>query len=122
MRQALSSYPKVYWIAGGQPKAGGIEALADLFPRVARAYLVGEATQEFERTLDGKTVTVRCGEIDVAVARAYADAAASGEDAVVLLSPACASFDQFIDFEARGEAFRAAVLNLAKRPARGAVG
>ena len=121
-RQALSSYPKVHWIAGGQPKAGGIEALADLFPRVAKAYLVGEATQEFERTLDGKTVTVRCGEIDAAVARAYADAAASGEDAVVLLSPACASFDQFPDFEARGEAFRAAVLDLAKRPARGAVG
>ena len=121
-RQALSSYPKVHWIAGGQPKAGGIEALADLFPRVAKAYLVGEAAQEFERTLDGKAATVRCGEIDAAVAKAFADAAASGEDAVVMLSPACASFDQFPDFEARGEAFRAAVLDLAKRPARGAVG
>ncbi len=121
-RQALSSYPKVYWIAGGQPKAGGIDDLADLFPRVAKAYLVGEAAPAFARTLAGKASAVQCGEIDAAVAQAFADAASSGEEAVVMLSPACASFDQFADFEARGEAFRSAVLDLAKRPARGAVG
>ncbi len=117
-RQALSSYPKVYWIAGGEPKAGGIDSLVDLFPRVAKAYLVGEAAPAFSRTLEGKAQAVICRQIEAAVACAYADAAASGEDAVVLLSPACASFDQFADFEARGEAFRSAVQDLAARPAQ----
>jgi UDP-N-acetylmuramoylalanine--D-glutamate ligase len=112
-RQALSSYPKAYWIAGGQPKTGGIEALADLFPRVAKAYLVGEAAPAFAETLKDHAPTVQSGTIDAAVAQAYADAAKSGQDAVVLLSPAAASFDQFTDFEARGEAFRAAVQRLA---------
>jgi len=112
-RQALSSYPKSYWIAGGQPKTGGIEALADLFPRVAKAYLVGEAASAFAQTLKGHAPAVESGTIDAAVAQAYADAAATGQDAIVLLSPAAASFDQFTDFEARGEAFRAAVQRLA---------
>ena len=112
-RQALSSYPKVYWIAGGQPKSGGIEPLADLFPRVAKAYLIGEAEAAFAETLNGKAEVERCGTMEAAVAAAYADAAAKGQDAVVLLSPACASFDQYSDFEARGEAFRAAVAGLA---------
>ena len=111
-RQALSSYSKVYWIAGGQPKTGGIEALADLFPRVAKAYLIGEAEEAFAETLKGQAEVVRCGRMEAAVAAAFADAAAKGQDAVVLLSPACASFDQYSDFEARGEAFRAAVLSL----------
>jgi UDP-N-acetylmuramoylalanine--D-glutamate ligase len=119
-RQALSSYPKVYWIAGGQPKSGGIEPLADLFPRVEKAYLVGEAAPDFARTLRGKADFTDCGTIDAAVARAYADAAASGQDAIVLLSPACASFDQFTDFEARGDAFRAAVQGLALEEPKGA--
>ena len=116
-RQALSSYPKVYWIAGGQPKQGGIECLADLFPRVAKAYLIGDAAPEFARTLDGKAEYALCGDIETATAAAFADAAKSGEEAVVLLSPAGASFDQFPDFEGRGEAFRAAVLGL-DAPAR----
>ena len=121
-RQALSSYPKVYWIAGGQPKAGGIDSLTDLFGRVARAYLIGEAAEAFGRTLEGRAPAVQCGDLQSATAQAFADAAASGEDAIVLLSPACASFDQFTDFEARGEAFRSAVLALARKPAIGAVG
>jgi UDP-N-acetylmuramoylalanine--D-glutamate ligase len=121
-RQALSSYPKVYWIAGGQAKAGGISSLTDLFPRLSGAYLIGEAEAEFARTLEGRAPVIPCGTLDAAVARAHADAAASGEDAIVLLSPACASFDQFADFEERGEAFRSAVHDLAKQPARGAVG
>jgi UDP-N-acetylmuramoylalanine--D-glutamate ligase len=119
-RQALSSYPKVYWIAGGQPKAGGIEGLSDLFGRVARAYLVGEAASEFARTLEGAAPHVKTGTVDAAVRAAFADAAASGEDAIVLLSPACASFDQFADFEERGEAFRAAVHELTVPAVRGA--
>jgi len=111
-RQALASYPKVYWIAGGQAKAGGIDSLADLFGGVIKAYLVGEAQDAFAATLEGRTSYAKCGTIENAVATAYADARASGDDAIVLLSPACASFDQFADFEERGEAFRAAVHHL----------
>jgi len=113
-RQALSSYPSVYWIVGGQPKTGGIDDLKDLFPRVAKAYLVGDATDAFARTLEGKAPYARAGTIDAAVRAAFADARASGEDAIVLLSPACASFDQFADFEERGEAFRTAVHELTR--------
>jgi len=113
-RQALSSYPRVYWIAGGRAKEGGIESLVDLFPRIACAYLIGEAAPEFARTLEGRAAHVNCADLAAAVSRAFADARASGEGGVVLLSPACASFDQFADFEARGEAFRAAVLDLAE--------
>ena len=116
-RQAMSSYPRFYWIAGGEPKTGGIDALQDLFPRVEAAYLVGEAAPAFAQTLKSKAPVVQSGTIPAAVAQAYADAAASGEDAIVLLSPACASFDQFADFEERGEAFRAAVQALMHAPA-----
>lgn len=121
-RQALSSYPKVFWIAGGQPKAGGIESLADLFPRVAKAYLIGEAAEDFARALKGKAPYALCGDIETATRAAFADARAAGEEAIVLLSPACASFDQFPDFEVRGEAFRAAVQGLVDRPLKGAIG
>ena len=121
-RQALSSYPKVYWIAGGQSKAGGIVSLTDLFPRVAKAYLIGDAADEFAATLEGKAAIARSGDLETAVAEAFADAAASGQEAIVLLSPAGASFDHYADFEARGEAFRSAVNQLAVRPVRGATG
>ncbi|RYF92541.1 MAG: UDP-N-acetylmuramoyl-L-alanine--D-glutamate ligase [Caulobacteraceae bacterium] len=117
-RQALSSYPKVYWIAGGRAKEGGIEALADLFPRIQKAYLIGEAEQAFAETLQGKAAVVRCGHMEAAVAAAYADAQGSEDEAIVLLSPATASFDQYADFEARGEAFRAAVQALGQPAAR----
>ncbi|CAL1692524.1 UDP-N-acetylmuramoylalanine--D-glutamate ligase [Brevundimonas subvibrioides] len=114
-RQALMSYPTSFWIAGGRAKDGGIEDLRDLFPRVAKAYLIGEAAADFATTL-GDTAHVVAGDMATAVALAAADAQAAGGDAVVLLSPACASFDQFPDFEVRGEAFRAAVLNLGATP------
>ena len=114
-RQALMSYPTSFWIAGGRAKDGGIEDLRDLFPRVAKAYLIGEAAGDFAATL-GDTPHVIAGDMAAAVALAAADAQEAGDDAVVLLSPACASFDQFPDFEARGEAFRAAVLNLGATP------
>ncbi len=119
-RQALSSYPRVYWIAGGQPKEGGIAPLTDLFGRVAKAYLIGEGAGDFSRVLDGSAPWVVSGTIEAATAAAFADAEASGDDAIVLLSPACASFDQFSDFEARGEAFRAAVESLARPALKGA--
>ncbi|MDP3384625.1 MAG: UDP-N-acetylmuramoyl-L-alanine--D-glutamate ligase, partial [Phenylobacterium sp.] len=119
-RQAMGSYPKFYWIAGGQPKEGGIEGLSDLFPRIEKAYLIGEAAPDFAGVLTGKADAVECGSLERAVQLAYADAAATGQDAIVLLSPACASFDQFADFEARGEAFRAAVVGLEAPVQRGA--
>ncbi|HRD27254.1 MAG TPA: UDP-N-acetylmuramoyl-L-alanine--D-glutamate ligase [Caulobacter sp.] len=119
-RQALSSYPRVYWIAGGQPKSDGIAPLSDLFGRVAKAYLIGEGAGAFARVLEGRAPHVVSGTIEAATAAAYADADASGEDAIVLLSPACASFDQFSDFEARGEAFRAAVESLQRPALKGA--
>ncbi|MCY1648557.1 UDP-N-acetylmuramoyl-L-alanine--D-glutamate ligase [Caulobacter sp. SL161] len=120
-RQAMSSYPKFYWIAGGVAKAGGIDDLKDLFPRIAKAYLIGEAAEPFSWTLAGKAECVLSGTLEKAVRQAYADAAASGEEAIVLLSPACASFDQFSDFEARGEAFRAAVNGLTAGGGKAAV-
>ena len=119
-RQALSSYPRVYWIAGGQPKEGGIAPLDDLFGRVAKAYLIGEGASDFGKVLEGRAPCVQSGTIEAATAAAFADAEASGEDAIVLLSPACASFDQFSDFEARGEAFRAAVESLQRPALKGA--
>jgi len=83
------------------------------FPRVAKAYLIGEATDEFAVTLDGKVRFERCGTLNVAVAAAARDAAASAApEPVVLLSPACASFDQYRNFEIRGDAFRDLVVAL----------
>ncbi len=112
---------KFRWIAGGRAKQGGIGCLADLFPRVTKAYLIGEAAPEFLRTLEGRTEAVVCGDLEAATTAAYADARRSGEEEIVLFSPACASFDQFTDFEARGEVFRAAVHALAAEPLKEAL-
>jgi UDP-N-acetylmuramoylalanine--D-glutamate ligase len=108
--KALLSFHDIFWIAGGKAKEGGIEPLRALFPRVRKAYLIGAASEDFARTLDGAVAFERCGTLDKAVAAAARDAAESGAaEPVVLLSPACASYDQFANFEARGEAFRALV-------------
>jgi UDP-N-acetylmuramoylalanine--D-glutamate ligase len=107
-RQALSSYERVFWIAGGRAKDGGIDSLGDLFPRIEGAFLIGEAAEEFSVRLTDVPHVV-CGDMDKAVEMDARAATATGRDEVVLLSPACASFDQYPDFEARGEAFRAAV-------------
>ena len=110
---ALDSFEHIYWIAGGLPKQGGIEPLARFFPRVARAYLIGEAAAQFSATLGEDVAYEISGTLDAAVAHAAADAAQdAGDEPVVLLSPACASFDQFRNFEVRGDAFRDAVLAL----------
>ncbi|MCO5730300.1 UDP-N-acetylmuramoyl-L-alanine--D-glutamate ligase [Rhizobium sp. SSA_523] len=109
---ALSSYDRIYWIAGGLPKAGGIASLAPLFPRIVKAYLIGEAAPEFAATLGESVAFEISGTLDKAVAHASADAQAAGEDVVVMLSPACASFDQFRNFEVRGEAFVSRVAEL----------
>ena len=117
-RQAMTAIPRFYWIAGGRPKTGGIESLTDLFPKIAKAYLIGEAAPQFAKTLEGRAPAVVAGDLEAAVQMAYRDAEASGEDAVVLLSPACASFDQFPDFEVRGDAFRSIVQTLGDPTAR----
>jgi UDP-N-acetylmuramoylalanine--D-glutamate ligase len=104
---ALSSFADIFWIAGGKPKAGGITGLADYFPRIRKAYLIGEAAQEFAGTLGDRVPHEISRTLDVAVASAVRDAEASGlHDPVVLLSPACASFDQYRNFEIRGAKFR----------------
>lgn len=109
---ALGSFENIYWIAGGLPKEGGIETLQPFFGRIAKAYLIGEAAPEFSVTLGSKVAFEISQTLDVAVKNASADAVHSGDKAVVMLSPACASFDQFANFEIRGDAFRAEVEKL----------
>jgi len=104
--KALGSFHDIYWIAGGKPKTGGIASLAEFFPRIRKAYLIGEAADDFARTLDGKVAYEIVGVMSAAVDAATRDAEASGlKEPVVLLSPACASFDQYPNFEVRGKAF-----------------
>jgi UDP-N-acetylmuramoylalanine--D-glutamate ligase len=104
--KALASFTNIYWIAGGVPKVSGIDSLTPFFPRMAKAYLIGEAAEAFAKTLAGQVEVVMCGTLERAVQAAAADAAQSKKaDAVVLLSPACASFDQYRNFEVRGDAF-----------------
>jgi UDP-N-acetylmuramoylalanine--D-glutamate ligase len=120
--QALACFGDVFWIAGGKAKTGGIGSLEGYFPRIRKAYLIGSAASEFAKALDGKVEYVTAGTLDRAVADAARDAAAANLDRpVVLLSPACASYDQFENFEARGTAFRRLVEELpgvaaARRP------
>jgi len=111
--RALDTYDRIYWIAGGVAKAGGIEPLAEYFPKIAKAYLIGKAAQDFAATMEGRVRHTLSGTLEEAVTQAAHDATGD-KDAVVLLSPACASFDQFPDFEKRGDAFRNAVRDLAK--------
>ncbi len=105
--QALACFADIFWIAGGKPKTGGIESLRKFFPRIRKAYLIGEAAAEFAATLGDAAPHEIDGTLDKALAAAVRDAQASAADEpVVLLSPACASFDQYRNFEVRGDAFR----------------
>jgi UDP-N-acetylmuramoylalanine--D-glutamate ligase len=108
--QALVCFEDIFWIAGGKPKTGGIESLRRFFPRIRKAYLIGEAAEAFAATLGDAAPHEIAGTLDNAVALAARDAALSkAQQPVVLLSPACASFDQYRNFEVRGDAFRALV-------------
>ncbi len=112
--RALVCYDDIYWIIGGQAKEGGISSLTNLFPRVRRAFLIGEASDAFAATIDGKIPYDRCGTLDVAVTKARQAAMTERRPhPVVLLSPACASWDQFKSFEHRGDTFRALVKSFA---------
>jgi UDP-N-acetylmuramoylalanine--D-glutamate ligase len=105
--RALSSYRDIYWILGGQAKEGGVTPLAPYFDRVRHAFLIGEAADLFEGQLAGKVASSRCGDLQSALKAAHATAQAEARGgAVVLLSPACASWDQWKSYEHRGDAFR----------------
>jgi UDP-N-acetylmuramoylalanine--D-glutamate ligase len=109
-RQALATFENIYWIAGGRLGGASLAGLAALMPRVAKAYLIGEAAETIAAALKGRVVAAICRDLETAVARAAADAAASKQaDPVVLLSPACAAADRFPDAEVRGDMFRALV-------------
>jgi UDP-N-acetylmuramoylalanine--D-glutamate ligase len=111
--RALSSFSDIFWIAGGKPKSGGITSLTEYFPRIRKAYLIGEAAPEFAGTLRDSVPYEISKILEVAVANAARDAEASSlPDSVVLLSPACASFDQYRNFEIRGDRFRDLVTSL----------
>jgi UDP-N-acetylmuramoylalanine--D-glutamate ligase len=103
---ALGAYPAIHWILGGLAKSEDLNACKPYMDHVLAAYTIGQAGPMFARLLEGRMPVEQCGELDKAVGAA-AGAAKPGE--VVLLSPACASFDQYRDYEARGAAFRAAV-------------
>jgi UDP-N-acetylmuramoylalanine--D-glutamate ligase len=105
--QALACFSDIFWIAGGKPKTGGIASLARFFPRIRKAYLIGEAAQGFAAELAKSAPHVIAGTLAQATELAAHDAAAAdAHEPVVLLSPACASFDQYRNFELRGDAFR----------------
>ncbi|MEQ9333706.1 UDP-N-acetylmuramoyl-L-alanine--D-glutamate ligase [Thalassobaculum sp.] len=111
--RALACYSAIYWIAGGRGKEGGVSSLAPYFPRIRKAYLIGESAGSFARQIGDGCPTALCRTLEMAVRQAHLDARADGRpDAVVLLSPAAASFDQFPNFEARGDRFRALVQDL----------
>ena len=111
--KALSSFDTIYWIVGGIAKARGIEPLRPLFSNVVHSYLIGQSAEQFAATLGGAMPVDRCGTLEKAVVAAHRDATADGrKNAVVLLSPACASFDQYPNFEVRGDAFVKAVADL----------
>ncbi|MBX9729463.1 MAG: UDP-N-acetylmuramoyl-L-alanine--D-glutamate ligase, partial [Sphingopyxis sp.] len=112
---ALAAYPpqggnpRVHWIVGGLAKEEGVGECAALLPHVARAYLIGESAPMLARAMDGKVPMLDSGTLAMAVASAHSQARPGD---VVLLSPAAASFDQFRDFEHRGDVFRQLVLAL----------
>ena len=118
--KALKSFDDIFWILGGKAKEGGIEPLTSYFPKIRKAYLIGAAAGEFAKTLGDAVPHVQCGTLDKAVAQAAADAQALGRAAVVLLSPACASYDQFPNYEVRGNHFRDLVRALPGLEAKGA--
>lgn len=114
--KALGSFEEIYWILGGRPKEGGLEGLDSYYSRVRHAYVIGEAAALFEEQLKGKVPVTRCENLDRAVSLAFKDAQKeSHRNPVVLLSPACASLDQFKSFEHRGDVFRSLYRDLVEK-------
>ncbi len=104
---ALKSYENIFWILGGKPKDGGIASLQPYFNKINKAYLIGEATENFAEILQKNGVNFeKCGDLENAIKKAFFDAKNSGlKEKNLLLSPACASFDQWKNFEERGDYF-----------------
>lgn len=118
--QALACYHDIFWIAGGQAKSGGIESLQPFFRRIRKAYLIGQDADLLRKQLGSAVPCDMSGTLERALQNAAMDAADSGyRRPVVLLSPACASFDQFKSYEHRGDTFRALVKDLLERAAKG---
>jgi UDP-N-acetylmuramoylalanine--D-glutamate ligase len=104
--KALKSFDNILWILGGKSKEGGITGLKPYFPKIRKAYLIGAASEEFAATLGDTVPYELCVTLERAVEQAAQDAAARDDETVVLLSPACASYDQYPNFEMRGNRFR----------------
>lgn len=115
--KALDTFNQIYWIAGGEPKSDGIGMLGAYFSKIKHAYLIGAAQQSFAETIGGGVPMTLSGDLKTAIGQAFM---AAREEArrdlasrpVVLFSPACASFDQFRDFEHRGDVFKELVSEL----------
>jgi len=118
--KALKSFDDIFWILGGKSKEGGIEPLTSYFRKIRKAYLIGAASDQFAKTLGDAVPHVFSCTLDKAVEQAASDARALGGAAVVLLSPACASYDQFPNYEVRGNHFRDLVRALPGIEAKGA--
>ncbi|HEY1097082.1 MAG TPA: UDP-N-acetylmuramoyl-L-alanine--D-glutamate ligase [Alphaproteobacteria bacterium] len=115
--KALATFNDIYWIVGGKDTEEGIDGLETFYPQIRQAYLIGYATERFAKKLDGQLPYKRCDTIANAVRVAFADAQKNGGPANILLSPACKSFDQYANFEQRGDDFIAQVTTLMKEEA-----
>ena len=115
--RALAAFDNIYWIAGGQAKQDDLDAVLPHLDRVRRTYLIGEAAERFKTLLDDRTDCVVSHTLDQAFHAANDDIKRDGAaKATILLAPACASFDQFPNFESRGDAFRHLVDSLRAAP------
>ncbi|MDG7055621.1 MAG: UDP-N-acetylmuramoylalanine--D-glutamate ligase [Wolbachia endosymbiont of Menacanthus eurysternus] len=103
--KAILSYRNIYWIVGGRSKEGGIESLNKHFTRIRKAFLIGESTEVFANVMGNKVDCIKCYNLENAFKLAFEEAINSKEEVTILLSPACSSFDQWKNFEERGDTF-----------------
>lgn len=115
--RALASFDNVYWIVGGIATAPGLDGLESFFPSIRQAFLIGQATERFAAKLEGQVPYLKCDTLDHAIAAAFAAASKDGGLATILLSPASKSFDQYKNFEERGEHFERLTHDLLKKVA-----
>ena len=115
--KALAVFDNIYWILGGKDKSDGIDGLDIYYPKIRKAYLIGASAERFATELKDHMLYQACGTIANSVQAAFADAQKSHEPAVILLSPACASFDQYANFEQRGDDFIQQVEHILKEAA-----
>lgn len=109
---ALAVFDNVYWIAGGIAKEDGLAPAMQHVSRVKKAYLIGDAAAAFATSLAGVCPASICDDLEKATRAAFEDASADPDGGTILLAPAAASFDQFPNFSARGDAFAALARDL----------